>query len=298
MRSFFIISLVFLLFAGNSCQKPDTVKISEEEMTRGRPKEPDPPVSGQCNYDPDGNSIGSEWTKIFEDNFDTDLSKWVAWYGGAFNNELQLYQSANAGLSSGCLVISPVKENVTGPANPYDGTPTDFTYTSGRIESNTNFSASLSSPRVRIMARIKLPSGYGMWPAFWSYGDPWPTQGEIDILEARGQEDFKYQTNYFYGKMANRNLVRNATGTITTGTSLQSCFHVYEVIWSQNSLQFYFDGSLVKTNTGGYVSSLFGKSERITLNVAVGGNFFNNLDPALIETGDMYVDWVRVYVAD
>jgi beta-glucanase (GH16 family) len=150
-------------------------------------------------------------------------------------------------------------------------------------------------PKIRMMARIKLPSGYGMWPAFWSYGDPWPTQGEIDILEGKGQEEFKYQTNYFYGKTAGRNLVRGAEGIVTTDISLQNCYHVYEVIWSQNSLDFYFDGRLVKSNTGSYVPNLFGKSERITLNLAVGGDFFSNLNTSNIQTGTMYIDWVKVF---
>jgi beta-glucanase (GH16 family) len=69
------------------------------------------------------------------------------------------------------------------------------------------------------------------------------------------------------------------------------------MIWSQNSLEFYFDGVLVKTNSAGYVPSLFGKSEKLTLNVAVGGNFFSNFDPAQIQTGTMYVDWVKVFTS-
>jgi beta-glucanase (GH16 family) len=97
-----------------------------------------------------------------------------------------------------------------------------------------------------MMARIKLPGGYGMWPAFWSYGDPWPTQGEIDILEARGQEDMKYQTNYFYGRTENRNLVRGAEGFVTTDVSLQTCYHVYEMIWSQNDLKVLFRWRICK----------------------------------------------------
>ena len=52
----------------------------------------------------------------------------------------------------------------------------------------------------------------------------------------------------------------------------------------------------MKTNSGGYVSSLFGKTEWITLNVAVGGNFFSNLNTSLIVPGTMYVDWVKVFV--
>jgi len=280
-----------------SCKKQVKTSNIAEEIETARPTPPPPPpVHGVCDYDINESAItGAGWTKTFEDNFSADLGSWNTWYGGAFNNELQLYQASNLSVTGGNLVITARKETVSGPTSPFDPTPKTFDYTSGRIESTTNFSASASVPQVRMMARIKLPSGYGMWPAFWSYGDPWPTQGEIDILEARGQEDNKYQTNYFYGKVANRNLVRNAVGFVTTDVSLQTCYHVYEMIWSQNELKFYFDGVLVKTNSGGYVPSLFGKTERITLNLAVGGAFFSNLDPSLIQTGTMYVDWVKVF---
>jgi beta-glucanase (GH16 family) len=283
-----------------SCTKSNSnTDGNMQQIAAARPTPPPPPVHGVCDYNLDENAlINAGWTKTFEDNFDTDLSKWNIWYGGAFNNELQLYQASNLSVSSGNLVITARQETVTGPTTPFDPTPKTFTYTSGRIESKTNFSSSSPSPKVRMIARIKLPVGYGMWPAFWSYGDPWPTQGEIDILEARGQEDFKYQTNYFYGKTVNRNLVRGAEGFVTTDVSLQTCYHVYELIWSQNSLEFYFDGVLVKTNSGSYVPSLFGKTERITLNLAVGGNFFSNFNPSLIQTGTMYVDWVKVFTTN
>jgi len=289
---------LFLVITSGCKKNVETKDGVSEEIATARPTPPAPPVHGVCDYDINESAITSAgWTKTFEDNFSNDLSSWNTWYGGAFNNELQLYQASNLSLSNSNLVISARQETATGPTTPFDATPKTFNYTSGRIESKTNFSASASSPSVRMMARIKLPSGYGMWPAFWSYGDPWPTQGEIDILEARGQEDFKYQTNYFYGRTANRNLVRGAEGFVTTDVSLQSCYHVYEMIWSQNDLKFYFDGVLVKTNSGSYVPNLFGKTERITLNLAVGGLFFSNLNPSLIQTGTMYVDWVKVFTS-
>jgi beta-glucanase (GH16 family) len=272
--------------------------LANEEIATTRPTPPPPPVHGVCDYDISESSItAAGWTKRFGDDFSSNLNSWNTWYGGAFNNELQLYQASNLSVANGNLVISARQETVTGPTTPFDATPKTFNYTSGRIESTTNFSSSVATPVVRMMARIKLPAGYGMWPAFWSYGDPWPTQGEIDILEARGQEDFKYQTNYFYGKTVNRNLVRGAEGFVTTDVSLQTCYHVYEMIWSQNDLKFYFDGVLVKTNSGSYVPSLFGKTERITLNLAVGGLFFSNFNPVLIQTGTMYVDWVKVFTS-
>ena len=256
-------------------------------------------VHAICNYTPDETALtAAGWTKVFEDNFDTDLSKWNAWTGGAYNNELQYYQAANCQVSNSNLVISAKKETVTGVTTPSDPTPKTFNYTSGRLECKTNVSASTATPKVRMIARIKLPAGYGMWPAYWSYGDPWPTKGEIDFLEARGQEPTKYQTNYFYGKTANRNLVRNAVGYIVTDGDLTTCYHVYEMIWAQNTLTSYFDGQLVETKSGGYIPNIFGKAERITLNLAVGGNFFTNLDPAQIQTGTMYVDYVKVFTSN
>jgi beta-glucanase (GH16 family) len=295
-----ILSLfLLLLIITTGCKKNiSTNDTANEEIATARPTPPPPPTHGTCDYVISESAItAAGWTKIFGDDFSTNLNSWSTWYGGAFNNELQLYQAPNLSVTNGNLVISARKETVTGPTTPFDATQKTFNYTSGRIESTTNFSASSSSPVVRMMARIKLPAGYGMWPAFWSYGDPWPTQGEIDILEARGQEDNKYQTNYFYGKVVNRNLVRGAEGFVTTDVSVQTCYHVYEMVWSQNDLKFYFDGVLVKTNSGGYVTSLFGKTERITLNLAVGGLFFSNLDPALIQAGTMYVDWVKVFTS-
>jgi beta-glucanase (GH16 family) len=256
-------------------------------------------ATGICDYTfNESNVISEGFTKVFEDNFDSDLNKWNIWTGGAYNNELQHYQAANLQLENGTLVISAKQEPVSGATTPFDTTPKSFNYTSGRIECKSNISASLTTPKVRMVARIKLAAGYGMWPAFWSYGDPWPTQGEIDFIESKGQEPFKYQTNYFYGRTAGRNLVKNQVGTITSNVNLTTCFHVYEMIWSQNTLVSIFDGNIVETKTGGYIPNLFGKTERITLNLAVGGNYFSNLNPAQIQTGTMYVDYVKVFTSN
>ena len=255
-------------------------------------------ATGVCNFVLNESALTSTgWTKVFEDEFTTNLSKWNIWYGGAYNYELQLYQANNLQLLNGELLIHAKKETVIGPTRPDIQTPSSFNYTSGRIESKTLFSASRTVPRVRIMARIKLPAGYGMWPAFWSYGDPWPTQGEIDILEARGQEPYNFATNYFYGRAAGKNLVTGAEASIASDVDLTTCYHVYELIWSKNDLTFLFDGKVVDIKSGGYIPNIFGKSEKITLNLAVGGLFFPNLNPSLIQTGTMAVDWVKVFTA-
>ncbi len=257
-------------------------------------------VTGDCNYAFSETALTSNgWTKILDEQF-ANLDNWNVWYGGAYNNELQLYRSNNIALSNGNLQIIAKKETVTGPTLPGSATNKTFNYTSGRLESKVLYSANSTNPKIRMVSRIKLPVGYGMWPAFWSYGDPWPTQGEIDILEAKGQEPTTYYTNYFYGNTVNTNLVSGATSTINSSVSLQTCYHVYEMVWEASKLSFYLDGNLVDTKSaaspgGNYVSNLFGKSEKIVLNLAVGGNFFKSLVTRNIAPGTMEVDWLQVY---
>ncbi|GAA4450684.1 hypothetical protein GCM10023189_11670 [Nibrella saemangeumensis] len=262
-------------------------------------------------------------TPIINDDFTTSPknedpnSPWNVWVGGAFNNELQMFTSDPENLTvtqdgeNSYLQIKAIRENVTGPKyrQDIDATPTSFSYTAARIESKLMVGPNTTKTQVRMVARIKLPSGFGMWPAFWSYGDNWPTNGEIDILEARGHEPTKFQTNYFYGRRANQNLVRDQETYITTGSSLTDCWHIYEVIWTKDALTFYLDGVQVAKNTGSYVPNLFGKKQKVTLNLAVGGNFYynftgTNANPTVQEIEDrrlatdnytMLVDWVKVY---
>ena len=251
-----------------------------------------------CDFNPTESALtGPGWSKVFEDGFSGDLSQWTTWYGGAFNEELQLYQSANLATADGLLSIMARKETVTGPTTPYDATPRTFSYTSGRIESKSYFSASNATPKVRLSARLKLPSGYAMWPAFWSYGDPWPTQGEIDVMEARGQEPFQYNTAYWFGRRPGKNLVSNSATVISSTVSLMDCWHVYEVIWSRSDLTYLFDGQVVDTKSGGYISGMYGKKQGVTLNLAVGGLFFGSYDPAAIQPGTFQADWVKAFTS-
>jgi beta-glucanase (GH16 family) len=253
-----------------------------------------------CDFDLDDAKLtAAGWTKTFEDGFDTDLSKWNIWRGGAFNNELELYQASNLAVADGKLHIMAKKDTVTGATNPYDNTQKTFHFTSGRIECKTSISASPSTPKVRIIARIKLPAGEGLWPAFWSYGDPWPTKGEIDFIEARGSAPKKYQTNYFYGSSANSNVVHGAEGFIEADADLTTCYHVYEMIWEQNKLTSVLDGTIVEVKkSGDHTADMFGKDQHVTLDLAVGGLFFSNLDPKKIEEGEMIVDWVKVFTSN
>jgi beta-glucanase (GH16 family) len=238
------------------------------------------------------------WTEIFTENFDSDLSMWNVWKGGAYNNEYQYYSDsiANLNIMGGVLEIAAIKDTVSGATTNSNPTAKTFYFTSGRIESKTLYSANSNTPKIRFAARIKLPAGYGMWPAFWSYGNNWPTNGEIDAMEAKGNLPYQYGTNYFYGTSPGTDLVHNSeVSTVTSATSLTDSYHVYEVIWEQDKLTYLLDSVIVSTKTGPYIPSMFGKSQTITLNLAIGGDYFGNPAPSSIVTGTMYVDWVKAY---
>jgi beta-glucanase (GH16 family) len=268
------------------------------------------PAQAICNYDAaDSIYLKQGYTKVFEETFSSGLSQWETWKGGAYNDELQHYQAANIQVTGGNLVITAKKETVRGNTDPWDETPKTFDYTSGRIESWKYFSASNSTPKMRFVARIKLPAGYGMWPAFWTYGEDWPTSGEIDILEGIGQDPFYYTTDFWYGKVLNQELTtgQGSMREIRSNVNLTTCYHIYEVIWEKTKLTYLLDGKVVDTKTvanndaddeGEYIDDFFGKQHRIALNLAVGGTQFGpDFDPSKIQVGTMYVDWVKVYTA-
>lgn len=241
------------------------------------------------------------WNLVFEEEFDNNLDQWDIWFGGAFNEEIQLYRPEQLSVSDGMLTIDVQKEQVRGPTNNFNNSPKSFQYVSGRIESKEHFgpSATEGAQQFRFMASIKLPAGHGMWPAFWTYGDPWPTQGEIDVLEARGGEPTIFQSNLFYGPVAGVNINQGAEVEYETGVDLTAEFHTYEMIWKQNSIEIIFDGQVLHTytsNTGNNISSMFEKKQRVVLNTAVGGLFFPDTNTVnFADNAIMQVDWVRVY---
>lgn len=244
---------------------------------------------------------GSGYHKIFEEDFSGDLSKWNIWNSGAYNNELQLYRPENLNVKDGTLIITAKKEQRRGSTLPEDSNQKSFAYTSGRIESGFTFSASEQSPEIRVSARMMIPQGNGLWPAFWTYGEDWPTNGEIDIIEGIG-DPHTYITNYFYGKNPGKAQTLNALSVdrVTATADLSSAFHVYEVIWTKDKLVFLLDGAIVATKSsategGKYIPEFFGKLQHITLNLAIGGDIFEKLDPLTIQTGSLYVDWVKVF---
>lgn len=243
------------------------------------------------------------WSLVFDENFDKDLEKWTIWRGGAYNNELQNYKAENLILKNGHLYIHAKQEFSSGSTNPQDGTNKNFEYTSGRIETKELYTAT-NNNSIKMVARIQQPLGEGNWSAFWSYGDPWPTKGEIDIMEYRGGAPNKFQSVYHYGRNTNQ-LQTNADinnfyyQTPAGQKDLASCFYVYELEWSKGRLDIKLDGKLLKSFTeekNAFISEFIDKPEKVVLNLAIGGGFFQNLDKSKIPANSaMIVDWVKVY---
>ena len=258
-------------------------------------------VSGCDSSDERQEQVTGPWNLVFEDDFNGDLSLWNVWYGGAFNEEIQLYRPEQLSSDNGILRINIQRENISGPTSIFDSTPKSFEYVSGRIESNELFGPSNidGNREFRFAARIKLPFGHGMWPAFWSYGDPWPTQGETDILEARGGEPLKYQSNIFYGSTPNININQGTERVYEIGQDLTSTYHIYEMIWRSNSIDIIFDDQLLYTyqaNNNNNINNLFDKKQKLVLNAAVGGVFFIDQNSNnYADSSTMEIDWVKVY---
>lgn len=298
MKKQVIILGVFCLLVASAtgCKKSKSDQV-------GNPNPPEKTVGFEFN---EQELVNQNFVKVFEDNFSSlDESKWEVWNGGAYNKELQLYQRQNMSIENGSLVIRSKRERATGKVLPESGETKNFDFTSGRIDSKFTYSASNSTPKVRFVARIRSAAGIGMWPAFWTNGDQWPTKGEIDIMEGLG-DPFSYQTDYFYGTQQGEflNVDSLTVKTIPSGTNLSTQFHVYEVIWEKDKLTYLLDGAVVDTKTtqgegGEYIPAFFGKNHNVTLNLAVGGEMFGeNLDTSTIQSGTMYVDWVKIYTSN
>jgi len=174
-------------------------------------------------------------------------------------------------------------------------------YTSGRITTRDNFEQAYG----RFEARIKLPVGTGIWPAFWMLGDNfpeigWPACGEIDIMEFRGQEPgvllgAVHGPGYSGGSAISRRLELE-------GVKLNEDFHIFAIDWEPERIRWMLDGEVYHTVTPGDLPSgsqwVFDHPFYIILNVAVGGSFVGPPDASTEFPQTMLVDWVRVFNAD
>jgi beta-glucanase (GH16 family) len=172
-------------------------------------------------------------------------------------------------------------------------------YTSGRIKTQALFEQKYG----RFEARIKLPEGQGIWPAFWLLGADfeevgWPHCGEIDIMEFRGQ-----QTDLVHGTIHGPGYsgAEPITGSfrLADGESFSDDFHVFAVDWDPGQIRFWVDSRVYQTVTTARVRDfgewVFDQPFFILLNVAVGGGFVGPVGRDTEFPVEMLVDYVRVY---
>jgi len=243
------------------------------------------------------------WTAVWNDEFNApdgsgpDQSKWnLETTGNGFGNqELEYYTSRpqNAEIQNGNLVITALKENYTGP----DLVVRD--YTSARLNTANKF----HQANGRFEARIKIPYGQGMWPAFWLLGTDscdqgWPACGEIDIMENIGREPATvHGTIHGPGYSGEKGI--GSPFSYSDGRRFADDFHIYAVEWSPNEIKFFVDDNLYATRTPADLPAgakwVYDHPFFVILNLAVGGAWPGNPDGSTTFPQRMLVDYVRVY---
>ena len=249
---------------------------------------------------------GPGWKLVWSDEFNgadgtsPDATKWTYDLGaGVFggtpgwgNSELESYtnRTVNVQQKGGNLVITAQKETYSDPSDNYSRQ-----YTSARIKSQGLYDVKYG----RIEARIKIPAGQGIWPAFWMLGNDidtngWPNCGEIDIMENIGKQPaIDYGTIHGPGSFS-----IGSSYTLPSG-NLSDDFHIYAIEWDANQIRFYFDNVQYATRTPSELPSgdswPFNHNFFIILNVAVGGSWPGNPDSTTVFPQQMLVDYVRVY---
>ncbi len=236
--------------------------------------------------------IQTPWKLIWQDDFDRpqlDPTKWQVdeGYTGESNGEWEIYTTRpkNLSIKNGCLVITARKEE-------YDG----FHFTSARVKTGGLHAWTYG----RFEARIKIPRGPGLWPAFWMLGEDissigWPECGEIDIMEALGaRPEMARGTLHGPGYARDESIGKDF---ILPGIPFADDFHCFSVEWEPDRIHFFVDTTCYNTLTVNDIPGrwVFDHPFFILLNVAVGGLWPGYPDETTRFPQSMYIDYVRVY---
>jgi beta-glucanase (GH16 family) len=223
----------------------------------------------------------------------------MTWWRGCGHQNFESYtnRAENARIENANLVITARKEDYEGSDHI------------AREELRTPQDPGLASQAYgRFEARIRIPSGQGMWPAFWMLGDNissvgWPKCGEIDIMENIGKEPGLVHGSV-HGPMTTGGATDlTSTVSLSTGKDFASAFHLYAVEWEPDVVRFYVDETLYATYTASSVAAtpstagswVFDHPFFLILNVAVGGSWPGPPDATTPFPQTMLVDYVRVY---
>src|SRR5271165_2153279 len=243
------------------------------------------------------------WVLAWSDEFNgpngtaPDPAKWVLETGGGGwgNDELESYTDrlANAYQQDGNLVIKVLQEKYSGA----DGVSRN--YTSARLKTQGKFTQGYG----RFEARIKIPRGQGIWPAFWMLGSDigdvgWPKCGEIDIMENVGKEPgVVHGTIHGPGYWGEHGI--GAPFSLAADEKVADDFHVFAAEWEPQAIRFYMDDHLYETRTPADLPAgtkwVYDHPFFLLLNVAVGGSWPGSPDASSSFPQTMLVDYVRVY---
>jgi beta-glucanase (GH16 family) len=242
---------------------------------------------------------------VWSDEFDAsagsapDPTKWAADVGGTGwgNDELQYYtdRRANSVVDNGALTITALKESYAGP----DGGRR--AYTSARLVTRGHLAFTYGT----VEARIKLPAGTGLWPAFWMLGADlpevgWPRSGELDLLEAVGPAT-RVAATVHGPRVSAPSTQWQVSHSVVSPTSFADGFHTYALVWTETTLTFFIDGVAHLTVDHADLPPdsrwVFDKPFYLVINLAVGGRQPGPPDSTTPFPAQMIVDWVRVYGA-
>ena len=247
-------------------------------------------------------SPGDTLTLVWSDEFDAAQLDPEIWYfeegdgsqygiPGWGNNELQWYIPDNAELSNGMLIITARRESSNGK-----------NYTSARLTTRDRFAFRYG----RIEARIRLPGGQGIWPAFWLlpqddvYGT-WAASGEVDVMEAvnlgASGGNSIYGTIHYGGEWPDN---QSSGADYLVASDATAEFHDYALEWDSSQMRWYVDDVLYQVQNSWSSASApfpapFDQTFHILFNVAVGGNWPGAPGAGTVLPTVMEVDFVRVY---
>ncbi len=256
--------------------------------------------------DPDETQTVANFTTLtMSDEFDVDGAPNPSIWGfdigtgdnGWGNNELQYYTNRpeNVVVEDGMLKITAIQESFEGSG-----------YTSARLLTKGLFQQQYG----RFEARMKLPFGKGMWPAFWLLGANiddigWPFCGEIDVMENAGSKPTKVSGAVHGPGYSGGNPILKEYEF--ESSRVDSDFHIYGIEWGPEYINYYIDDVLYFQVTPDSLEEeevdrsnwVFDNGPfYMIINLAVGGNFDGNPSPQTVFPQTMYVDYVRVYAAE
>ncbi len=235
---------------------------------------------------------------VFEEDFsgsELDMSIWSYDIGdgsdqgiaGWGNDELQTYtdRPENIKVEDGKLIITARQESFDGAG-----------YTSARILTKEK----LTQQYGRIEARMKMPWGRGLWPAFWMLGEDidevgWPLTGEIDIMEYRGQDPtIVHASVHGPGYSAGQAITKTYN---LENDRLDTDFHIFGIEWGEDFINFYVDDFLYSRTTPEDVTGawVFNKPFYLLINMAVGGTFVGSPNSETQFPQTLEVDYVRIF---